>query len=526
MCFSNSSIKNLYRWNWDGDMIVFDSQVPSARPVVGAHSLKRQYPIDVREFLVSENNAVMRMTLEGDVQQFIKEVKGDGALFKARKERAFDHRAHMIAAYVASRIKYRSRHGRDPWQFPDETLFLKSGDCEDRAFLIASLMLASGISNYNVRVAIGKVHHCRQNQPYREYDHAWVMYKSEAGQWLLLEPLQIDVPKPDKRQRQGPWPGDEEIEYVPYFLFNDRHLWRVKGPETPTNFGHVCAREWSRINPKFAGAVHQTILQEALGQNIAPQWVIDGINRFFHRILFVSPVIDDVDNPFLHSYDPREHFDNGYIREGWDLVKQHLDAFQQDNHDLWSFALAAHTIADFYGHTSYLHFAKLINPENSKTGHAPAFAPEALDDPVKLRALVEALPDYQKGSSFDLADATKYSINAAVWKKDRAEVPCQWKGKLISGRYAQAGDSRDLPETLVGIPAALEHAGDFAVRGSLQHHNEIAVDDEKPKKTHKLYGPGMFDGKDRLRFANQFQWRKNSAREHIRLAFTSNWRPA
>jgi hypothetical protein len=159
-------------------------------------------------------------------------------------------------------------------------------------------------------------------------------------------------------------------------------------------------------------------------------------------------------------------------------------------------------------------------------GHAPAFDPAALDDPVKLKALVEALPDYAKGSSFDLTDATKYSVNAALWKKDRAAVSGQWKGELISGRYAQTGDARDLPETLVGIPAALEHAGDFDVRGSLPHHNEIAVDEEKPKKSHKLYGPGAFDGKDRLRFANQFQWRKNSAREHIRIAFTSNWRPS
>ena len=181
MCLATSKIRNLDRWNWDGDIIVFDTKVPSARPVVGYNTRKTEYPIDVREFLVTDKNAVMRSTLQEDIQDYIRAVQGDAALFAARTERAFDHRAGIIAGFVSERIGYRRRSGRDPWQFPDETLFIKTGDCEDRAFLMASLLLASGISNFNVRVALGKVRHWRKGKCYREYDYSWVMYKSEMG---------------------------------------------------------------------------------------------------------------------------------------------------------------------------------------------------------------------------------------------------------------------------------------------------------------------------------------------------------
>ena len=527
MCLATSKIRNLDRWNWDGDIIVFDTKVPSARPVVGYNTRKTEYPIDVREFLVTDKNAVMRSTLQEDIQDYIRAVQGDAALFAARTERAFDHRAGIIAGFVSERIGYRRRSGRDPWQFPDETLFIKTGDCEDRAFLMASLLLASGISNFNVRVALGKVRHWRKGKCYREYDHSWVMYKSEMGRWLLLEPLETTGAKiAVKQSRRASLRADEEVEYVPQFLLNDQHLWRISGPDTPQEFGHVAAREWSKMNPKFAGQVHQTILQEALAEESAPQWVINGINRFFHRILFVSPIVDDVDNPLRRDYNPLEHFDNGYIRESWALLRQGLAAFNQDNHDLWSFARAAHAIADFYAHSSYAHFAKLTgDPANQTDARVLQFDPAALDDPATLSALLQDPIDYSAGQTFDLTDASKYSVNKAIWNQPRAQAPGAWVGKLISGRYAQTGDARGFIETLVGIPPDLENAGDFALRGSLPHHDEIAVDDEARSSAHHLYPDSTFDGQTRVSYANQFWWRRNAAREHIRTEFRNNWRP-
>jgi hypothetical protein len=39
MCLVKSPLRNLSRWNWDGDVIIRESVVPSSRPVVGSHSL-------------------------------------------------------------------------------------------------------------------------------------------------------------------------------------------------------------------------------------------------------------------------------------------------------------------------------------------------------------------------------------------------------------------------------------------------------------------------------------------------------
>jgi hypothetical protein len=47
-CFSNSRLKRLRRWNWDGERIIHESIVPSSRPVVMQQ--KGWYDIDVREF--------------------------------------------------------------------------------------------------------------------------------------------------------------------------------------------------------------------------------------------------------------------------------------------------------------------------------------------------------------------------------------------------------------------------------------------------------------------------------------------
>jgi predicted transglutaminase-like cysteine proteinase len=63
---------------------------------------------------------------------------------------------------------------------PDETLKLRSGDCEDRALLIASMLLASGISSFNVRVALGKFR-AWMGEEHDDFGHVWVMYKDESG---------------------------------------------------------------------------------------------------------------------------------------------------------------------------------------------------------------------------------------------------------------------------------------------------------------------------------------------------------
>jgi Transglutaminase-like superfamily len=511
MCLHHPVIANLSQWNWDGDRIVFDSIVPSSRLPIGRKG-GGQYDIDVREFLVTENNAIMKRTLNEDLVVFMKKKTIDPEKFTLRSHGAFDFRAHIIAAFVSEAIHYKSKKGRDPWQFPDETLYLKCGDCEDIAFLLGSLLLASGISPYNVRVVLGKVH-AKEGKKRTTFDHMWVMYKSESGTWLLLEPLHLnsEIPVTESKlvaQDIVVKNSQRKLEYSPRFMFNADHLWIVGDEEGEASFNGMVTRGWRKLNPKFVGEVHQTILNQAL-QDIAPKYVLDALNRHFSRILW-SPVIDDADNFVTHGYDPRDHFDNGFIAEGWGRVNQRLASFKNNNDDLDNFAYAAHGIADFYSHTSYMHFAKIEN------GKARLYDPNTID-------LFAENPSYQAGSSFDLVKGA-FSMNKKVFNGTGNDAASYWNGKLISGRYAQTGDSQTKLEALTFIPRHLID-GNFKYRGGLPHHNEIAVDDSMFEKGHKLYRnidpPPL---KDRTAFINQFNWRKEAAVAHIRQVFQGNWK--
>ena len=84
--------------------------------------------------------------------------------------------------WVGNNIKYEhddAVHGvRDYWQFGKETVAMKTGDCEDFAILLCSLLRAAGYSPDNVYVVIGK-------NP--NGHHAWV--KINLGSiWYNLEP--------------------------------------------------------------------------------------------------------------------------------------------------------------------------------------------------------------------------------------------------------------------------------------------------------------------------------------------------
>src|SRR5512139_2691652 len=109
MCFTLSIIAPHGRWNWDGDHIIHECIVPASRPVPGYPPKKSSYDIDVREFLVSERNEVMRKTLREDIKSFVQTTPGaDWELFQSRSEGSFDHRAHLITAFVSEKITYKS----------------------------------------------------------------------------------------------------------------------------------------------------------------------------------------------------------------------------------------------------------------------------------------------------------------------------------------------------------------------------------------------------------------------------------
>ena len=485
MCFTLSPLVNLHRWNWDGDRIVHECIVPSSRPVVGRAGRGSQYDIDVREFLVTERNEVMRRTLREDLPKFARRHRVAPEQLTNRAPGSFDLTASMVGAWVAATIRYATTRGRDPWQFPDETLSVKSGDCEDRALLIASLLLAAGISNFNVRVALGRLELTDRAGRTEPHDHAWVMYKTESGRWTVLEPFMSHAITRRPRARSARSPAT--AEYVPLFLFNDAHLWQVAHPRREKSFRELTVgKAWRRVNPKFAGDVHRSIVSDALdGIPQCPAWLREGLMRHFTSLF--GTVVDEPDNFVTSGYDCFDHFDNAFIDEGWAKVNGRLASFQaspQANID--ALAWAVHGIADFYAHSSYGEFGP---QSNGKLAPYPATMGTIAYDagPYAL---------------------SRFSVSAA-FHGDSSNRAALWAGQLISGRYCQHKDSRSVLENLCPTPKYLNNPGNRAL---LPHHDEIAIDGPKATKAHVLY-----KGQP-TQYAAQFALRKTAATEHIRGA--------
>ncbi len=502
MSFARPKISSTIRWNWDGDRILHECVVPSSRPVAG-YGNSRRYEIDVREFIGSDHNAVMRETLSEDFKSFVRQQRGaDWDFLHSRGPGSFDHMSSLLTSYVQHEIRYANRKV-DYWQFPDETLFVKEGDCEDRALLLASLLTAAGISPYNVRVALGYVRRFDTGNRTGHFDHCWVMYKDEAGRWSILEPS-ADAPqsgmKPDGDALRNA-KDTVGLEYVPEFVFNGDHLWEVNNPlHTARKRRRTLKQRWSGLHPTFYGEVHRTILNEALGRDgTAPDWWLQQANRNF-TILFGQCI--DAPDLNLFKYNPYDHFDNGYIDESWELVRTRLDTFKNqpltDPDGIDSFAKAAHGIGDFYAHTNYAHMAIA----NGLAGKPTPY------DPVKKTPAFSI--DYSTDPQYRLGSKPLSTNPDVIEPAQMGKAVAFWKGRIISGRFGQTGDSRGVLEAPCYIPAdIIKKDKNFAFRGALPHHNEIAVD--KENGSNSLYNRGAYD--------DQLKWRKDAAVLQIRNAF-------
>ena len=492
MCMTASPVASPSKWNWGGDRILHDCVVPSFRPVVGKSGPRNGYPIDVREFLATDRNEIVRRALRHELPRFYERQGVDLRRVESRDPGTFDLRAALVRSWVSETVSYSRVTGLDAWQFPDETLSLRRGDCEDRALLLASLLVGSGISPYNVRVALGQV---RSTGPggSEAHDHAWVMYRNEGGHWM---PLELVEGRRSRRRAARP----RRVEYVPYYVFNRDHLWEVARSGEKPSLGEVALRRrWARIHPRFAGDVHFGIVTDALSIPQCPAWVRDHVTSQFHAI--GKDVIDDQDDFLSHGYDPFDHFDNGFIAEGWQRVHRRTRAFAADPEgSLGEFASAAHGIADFYAHSSFAHFAPV--EEGALRLFDPGQRFSGLDRPAR----------YGPETGFDLVNGG-FTTNPS-WAGGPAAAADAWNGYLISGRYAQPGDRHDPLESLVPSPACLREP---RKRAALPHHDEIAVDQEALPDGHVLYrgDPG--------RYAEQFRLRRDAAVRHIRQAFVAAW---
>lgn len=199
-------------YNWTGDAIVRDTIMKDKRAVLGNPGL--YIPTDIREWLSSTESEVIQTALQ------------EIGLPAARDPGTFDLRAWRIWDYVAKGVQYitdKQSYGlEDFWLFPEETLVLHKGDCEDSSFLLATLLLASGVSEHCVRVVLGRVASAEG-----DYGHAWVVYQNEEGVWCLLESTLESAPSrlipADPFTQSG-----SQYQYQPQFCLNASHLWSLQ----------------------------------------------------------------------------------------------------------------------------------------------------------------------------------------------------------------------------------------------------------------------------------------------------------
>jgi hypothetical protein len=458
-----NEVKPYQRWHWAGDHIVQDTVVKASRRVPGT---RKRYDIDIREYLGTTGNAVVRRKLLETIGALPAK---EQALFLSEQRGSFDFRADRMVEKM-SQLEYLPTGRKfDHWMFPEETLANGGGDCEDLAFLLAALLEAAGISEYCIRVALGEI---KRNHPTGEVsrsDHAWVVYLNEAGAWEILEPLAIlgkkhlEAAAPKKAEEIG------DLEYTPHFVFNRSHLWRVRGPDERANralMAYLDSRQfWEEFKPAFAAQVHADIYDAAL---------VGMVPADLKTVKRVS-LMADVD---VLAYDPRDHFDFAYLDEGWERALRRLGSG-----NLRDFAYAVHAIGDFYAHTFYADFA-----QQDPAGNLMLY------DPVH--------PNLKTQPSYDFS---RYAPLPGC-----AETPQQaattWNGRLISGQWWR---------WFTTFPDDLENNPGFPQHRCLPDHDQVAVDGASPKKEQRHYSGDEYTKQFKLRYA--------AAVEHIRQVY-GNWR--
>lgn len=471
MCMQLNAVRPYQKWRWAGDEIVFDARVPASRYVPG--SRKKNYPIDIRGYLIGLHNAVLQAWIDSI---YVNRLADDERVaFVSHEAGAYDFRVRKVLDSLGDLRYIKSKRHFDQWLFPEETLAQGGGDCEDLAFLVAALLEESGVSRHCIRVALGSlVDHSDPNKP-KPHDHAWVVYQTEGGGWHIIEPLAL-VGK--SRRPAAPSKSissqHADVEYLPYFVFNRDHLWRVRTPKRryrENDFQDYVAERrtfWSSFDPAFAAKIHNDIFDEAL------------VGMSKNDLQAVKQQSFWVDTNIL-AYDPRDHFDFAYIDESWSRVEERLK--DKSPQRLQRFALAAHAIADFYAHSMYGHYAP-----RKPNGNAI----EIYDPKIPLTINNDFIFD-----KFELPGC----------QKSKQQAKAQWSDQLISGQWWR---------WFTSYPDEIQSPQELGPRRCLPDHDCLAVDSPSPHGA-----PHLYENSEEYR--QQFAWRRGAAIEHVRKAY-QDWK--
>ena len=241
-------------YHWSGKRRLTDTILPGKRVVVSRGGQTRRCPFDIRRWIMPPDDELMCETWQKIARQHRRQLA-------ATAQRSSDAKAKAVWHFIVEKIRFAADPtGADFWQLPPETLVLARGDCEDKSFLAASLLLAAGLPADRVRVVIGAVVKANSGNTRPLRGHAWPMYRSSRGTWCILEtnlkhlPIQakskarrssaIKVPRRSVGINQAVFlPADRlaadgrRYQYVPFVCLNHRQVWTVE----PSQPDHVAA---------------------------------------------------------------------------------------------------------------------------------------------------------------------------------------------------------------------------------------------------------------------------------------------
>lgn len=222
-------------------------------------------PWDIRRWVLPGDDSFMREVWRNIAASHLQD-------FESSHARRSDLSAKAVWHYVVEKIQYiKDDKGFDFWQFPAETLCLGQGDCEDKSFLTASLLLAAGIPEGRVRVTVGAMFN-ETGAGRKLIGHAWPMYRTSRGVWCILESCMRHLPiRGMNGELEAGAPQDVGIEnsvflgadrlgrdgrrmqYIPLLCLNHRAVWTVE----PMRPGEVPSAsrlqpDWQEEIPEFS----------------------------------------------------------------------------------------------------------------------------------------------------------------------------------------------------------------------------------------------------------------------------------